>query len=130
MNYHINPDTCVNYKKLKEEFEEIKKLELINSKSQIKILLSNNYYSSSIANFIREIDKYLGKNIELILIREKSIQKIIGPIIFNNSNQILKILSYITEFFPSDSVDFDSEFVKNYLSSLESDSEINFVIYE
>ena len=130
MNYHINPDTCVNYKKLKEEFGEIKKLELTNSNSEIKILLSNNYYSIGITNFIGEIDKYVGKNIELILIREKSIEKIIGPIILNDSKDILKILSYITQFIPSDSVDFDSEFVKNYLSSLQSDSKINLVIYE
>ena len=130
MNFHINPDTYVNLNKLKEDFEEIKKFESTNSKSQIKILLSNNYYSYGITNFIKDIDKYLGKNIELILIREKSIEKIIGPIIINNSNQIVKILSYITHFFPSDSVDFDSEFVKNYLTSLQSECEINLVIYE
>ena len=130
MNYHINPKTCINYKKLKEEFEEIKKLELTNANSSIKILLSNNYYSIGITNFIQELNKYVGKNIELILIKEKSIEKIIGPIIFNNSKQVLKILSYIVEFNSRDSVDFQSEFVKNYICSLESTSKINLVIYE
>lgn len=130
MNYHINPKTSINYKKIKEEFEEIKKLELINTNSSIKILLSNNYYSIGITNFIEDIDKYVGKNIELILIKEKSIEKIIGPIIFNNSEQVLKILSYIVEFNSGDSVDFESEFVKNYICFLESVNKINLVIYE
>jgi hypothetical protein len=130
MNYHINPDTSVNYNKLKEEFEEIKKLELVETQPEIKIILSNNYYSTSIVNFINEIDKYIGITIELVLIKEKSIEKIIGPIIFNNSKQVLKILSYLVEFNPRDSVDFESELIKNYISSLNYNSQINLIIYE
>ena len=130
MNYHINPDTSVNYNKLKKEFEEIKKLELVETQPEIKIILSNNYYSTSIVNFINEIDKYIGITIELVLIKEKSIEKIIGPVIFNNSKQVLKILSYLVEFNPRDSVDFESELIKNYISSLNYNSQINLIIYE
>ena len=130
MIYVINPDTKVNYSKLKNDFEKLKKLEMTNTKPEIKILLSNNYYSISLGNFTSELNKYTGKIVELILIKENLIEKIIGPIIFNNSKQIFLTLSFIVEFFPRDSVDFESEFVKTYVNFLKLNNQINFITYE
>lgn len=135
MNYLTNPDLRPNYAEIKNKFNDIKNTELNDSIPELNILILNNYNSHSRGDFYVEREKCINKIINIFLIRNKGIEKIVGPIFISDVKIIENIMNYIHEFVPLENAyidehDLDKEVANYYLSTNIIKLDYVNVIYE
>jgi hypothetical protein len=135
MNYLINPDLKPDYVKIKNTFNNIKNTELSDTMTELNVLILNNYNSHSRGDFYTDREKYINRIINVFLIKNKGIKKVVGPIFIDNIKIVEDIMIYINEFVPLENayiVDHDLELeIANYYQSINiTYSNYANVIYE
>lgn len=136
MNYHINPDTQIDYKKLKDDFNRLKKIESNVNNSEYNLILSNNKYSSGIVKFMNEHKNYIGKNVKIFLYinndKKEEIIKIIGPVFLIDSDKIFTIIDYIINFYPRDSNEIieTNNLIDEFFNSTPISSDTKIIYYD
>lgn len=135
MNYVTNPDFKPDYAKIKNRFNDIKNIELSNTMTELNILILNNYNSHSRGNFYVEREKYINKIISIFLIRNKGIEKVVGPIFIDKVKIVEDIIKYINEFVSLENAyiddhDLDKEVSEYYLRTNIIRSDYANIVYE
>lgn len=121
MNYLTDSHILTNYSQINENFMDIKNNELKGIEPDYNIFISNDRNSCAKANFIDEYKKYIGKNINIFIIKKNHITHLIGPILINTYQNIISIIEYIVENIPTENIYLKKEefekLIENYTNS-------------